>query len=247
LEVRIISAYAIEANNIALVKNKKQILNVGHFYLNYGEVMALIGENGSGKSTLVQVLALLQKPDSGELFIRGEKVTNKKELDFRRKMAVVFQEALLLNTTVYNNVASGLLIRGYKKSAIDDRVHKWLKIFGIESLAHRSIRFLSGGESQRASLARAFALNPEVLFMDEPFPALDYPTRRSLILELGDILRSTKISTIIVTHDHNEIPPLANSVTVLHQGSIIQRGVYQEIFSRPANNTVAALVGSAIN
>lgn len=236
--------YIIEAAKIKLRKNKKQILDVEQFRLRHGEVMALIGPNGAGKSTLMQVLALLQRPDSGELFICGEKVTPKKELHFRRRMAVVFQEPLLLDTTVYNNVASGLFIRGHRKEEIDARVRQWLERLGIESLAHRPARFLSGGESQRVSLARAFVLDPEVLFLDEPFSALDYPTRKALIAELGDILRATRISTVLVTHDHNEIPLLADMVTVLQEGKVVQCCTPQELFTRPADETVAALVGA---
>ncbi|MCL6634558.1 MAG: ABC transporter ATP-binding protein, partial [Peptococcaceae bacterium] len=189
------------------------------------------------------VLALLQRPDSGELFINGERVVPQKELHIRRRMAVVFQEPLLLDTTVYQNVASGLFIRGHQKSEIDAKVREWLERLGIAAIAHRPARFLSGGESQRVSLARAFVLNPEVLFLDEPFSALDYPTRRSLIAELGDILRATRISTILVTHDYTEIPALANMVTVLLDGRVAQCCTPQELFARPASETVAALVG----
>lgn len=222
----------IEASKIKLQKSKKQILDVEQFQLQKGEVMAVIGPNGAGKSTLLQVLALLQRPSSGELLFRGENVNNKNILAFRRKMAVVFQEALLLDTTVYNNVASGLQIRGHKRNEIDALVRDWLERLGIRSLAHRSARVLSGGESQRVSLARAFVLEPEVLFLDEPFSPLDYPTKKGLIGELRDILQATKITTVLVTHDYHEIPVLADSVTVLDKGKIIQswhpaRGIFQ--------------------
>lgn len=233
----------VEAEKIKLYKGKKQILDIEQFLLRHGEVMALIGPNGAGKSTLMQVLALLQRPTTGELLIHGEKVTPKKELSLRRRMAVVFQEPLLLDTTVYNNVATGLFIRGHQKDEADSRVRQWLERLGIGSLAHRPARFLSGGESQRVSLARAFALDPEVLFLDEPFSALDYPTKKGLIAELCDILQATKISTVLVTHDHNEIPLLADRVTVLQEGKIVQCCTAQEVFTSPVNETVAALVG----
>ncbi len=233
----------IEASKIKLQKSKKQILDVEQFQLQKGEVMAVIGPNGAGKSTLLQVLALLQRPSSGELLFRGENVNNKNILAFRRKMAVVFQEALLLDTTVYNNVASGLQIRGHKRNEIDALVRDWLERLGIRSLAHRSARVLSGGESQRVSLARAFVLEPEVLFLDEPFSPLDYPTKKGLIGELRDILQATKITTALVTHDYHEIPVLADSVTVLDKGKIIQSCTQQEVFSRPANEMVAGLLG----
>ena len=233
----------VEANKIKLAKGEKTILDVEQFRLDDGEVMALIGPNGAGKSTLLQVLALLQRPDSGELYMHGERVTPKKELSLRRRMAVVFQEALLLDTTVYHNVASGLLLRGHRKNEIDARVRPWLERLGIDSLAQRPARFLSGGESQRVSLARALVLDPEVLFLDEPFSALDYPTRKALTAELGGILQATRISTVLVTHDHTELPLLADRVTVLQEGQVVQCCTAQEVFTHPANETVAALVG----
>ena len=170
----------IEASKIKLQKSKKEILDVEHFQLAQGEVRAVIGPNGAGKSTLLQVLALLQRPSSGQLFFRGEIVNSKNILSIRRRMAVVFQEALLLDTTVYKNVASGLQIRGHRKKEIDGLVWEWLERLGIRSLAHRPARFLSGGESQRVSLARAFALEPEVLFLDEPFSPLTILRKRAL-------------------------------------------------------------------
>jgi len=237
------NGFAVAACDIKISRGKNQVLDIEKFRLKTGEVMALIGVNGSGKSTLVQTLALLLKPDSGKVFIQGEEVTPKKELKLRRKMAVVFQEPLLLDTTVYKNVASGLLLRGCQSADIDRRVREWLTRLGIESLANRQARFLSGGESQRVSLARAFAVEPEVLFMDEPFSALDYPTKRNLISELSEILKTTRIATLLVTHDPSEIPLIARSVTVLHGGKIAQCGDLKEIRTRPANETVASLVG----
>lgn len=226
-----------------MCRAKKRILDVEQFNLRYGEVMALIGPNGAGKSTLLQVLALLQKPDSGELLLHGEQVTKNNNLSLRRRMAVVFQEPLLLDTTVYNNVASGLLIRGHKREEAGHRIKKWLDYLGIGRLAQRHTRFLSGGESQRVSLARALAMEPELLFLDEPFSSLDFPTRRSLIRDLSGILKSTAISTLLVTHDYTEIPLLAQSIAVMQEGRIVQHGNTGEVFAKPCSEEVATLLG----
>ncbi|MDD4335708.1 MAG: ATP-binding cassette domain-containing protein, partial [Desulfotomaculaceae bacterium] len=121
---------AVQANNIKYKRSGKQILDVEQFCLEQGEIMALIGINGSGKSTLVKMLSLLERPDSGKIFIQGEEATPQNMLRIRRKMAVVFQEPLLLDTTVYNNVASGLRLRGHKKTEIDSRVMEWLTRLG---------------------------------------------------------------------------------------------------------------------
>lgn len=235
---------AMMASNIKYHRGNKQILDVEKFCVNKGETMALIGINGSGKSTLVQVLALLLKPDEGSMFFHGEEITPQKMLHFRRRMALVFQESLLLDTTVYNNVASGLQLRGHKKSEINARVMDWLKKFGVESLASSSTRFLSGGEAHRISLARALVLDPEVLFLDEPFAALDFPTKKALIGEFSDILKATKISTVFVTHDPHEIPVLADRVTVLEAGKVIQSSTTQDLFAHPVNDYVAFMANA---
>jgi len=237
-------ACAVLARDIKFKRGNRQILDVESFRLEKGEIMALIGINGSGKSTLVQTLALLQRPDSGKVFIQGEEVTPQNMLSLRRRMAVVFQEPLLLDTTVYNNVASGLLIRGHKKSEVHKPVMEWLARLGVDSLARSSTRYLSGGEAQRVSLARALVLEPEVLFLDEPFAALDYPTKKALLKDFYDIIRATKISTLLVTHDPHEIPVLANRVTVLEAGKIIQQETTQTLFANPANDYVAFMAGA---
>lgn len=233
---------AIEARGISLYRQKKTILNVDEFFLYRGETMALIGPNGAGKSTFLQVLALLTRPSSGEIFVLGERVTPKNELSLRRRMAVVFQEPLLLDASVYANVASGLMLRGIERAEAEKRVSEWLERMGIEHLARQPARTLSGGESQRVNLARAFALKPEVLFLDEPFSALDYPTRKVLIAELAAILKDTGISALLVTHDCHEIHPLAQRVAVMLDGRIVQCAQLEEIRRHPAGEGVAALI-----
>lgn len=237
------SDYIIEVKNLNLTKGRKKILDIEHFSLEEGQSVALIGPNGAGKSTFMQVMMLLQQPTGGELFFRGERVNWKKPIAYRRRMAMVFQESLLLDTTVYHNVASGMKLRNFKADTIPARVQEWLQRLGIAHLAERQARFLSGGESQRVSLARALVLEPEVLFLDEPFVALDVPTRAALTAELARILRDTHITSIFVTHDFSEVPLLAETVTVLEQGKIIQKATPLEVMTRPASRTVASLVG----
>lgn len=233
----------IEVKNLNLTKGRKKILDIEHFSLEKGEALALIGPNGAGKSTFMQVLMLLQRPTAGELYFKGERVDWKKPIAYRRRMAMVFQEPLLLDTTVYHNVASGMKLRGFKVDSIPDKINEWLQRLGIAHLAERQARYLSGGESQRVSLARALVLEPEVLFLDEPFVALDVPTRAALTAELARILRDTRITSVFVTHDYSEVPLLAETVAVLEQGRIIQTASPREIMTRPASRTVASLVG----
>jgi tungstate transport system ATP-binding protein len=221
---------AIEAKNLTLVKGNAKILDVSSFAVHGNEVVALVGPNGAGKSTLIQCLALLQKPSSGEVSVGGVSANGRNSLALRRKMAVVFQESLLLDTTVLQNVTSGLRLRGIARSEADERAHTWMKRLGIEGLAKRPARLLSGGESQRASLARAFVLEPEVIFLDEPFSALDYPTRLALLWDMRELLRSTAVTTVFVTHDYSEIPYLTDKVAVMQRGRITREGTVNELF-----------------
>lgn len=220
------------------------VLDIPSFFVPEKEIMSLIGPNGSGKSTLLLVLNRLLKPKSGRILFRGKNVDSREEiLHYRRRVAMVFQEPLLFDTTVYKNVAAGLKIRGISAAEIGERVNLYLKWFNIEHLANRSARKLSGGESQRASLARAFAVEPEVIFLDEPFSALDPPTRHSLTNDLQQVLKETGITTIIVTHDQSEALRMSDSIAVMHGGRIVQTGAPSAVMTTPANQFVATFVG----
>jgi len=228
----------LEARGIQIVRGKREILNIDRFSLSEGETVALIGPNGAGKSTLLQVMALLLKPARGVVEFRGAPANGGNVLALRRRMAVVFQEPLLLDTTVAGNVAAGLKLRGVPGPEIKKRVAYWLERLGINHLAGRRARQLSGGESRRVSLARAFALEPEVLFLDEPFSALDFPTRLSLLNELGKLLRDTGVTTVFVTHDFSEVPYLTDRVAVLKEGRLVQTGTFEEVFKiKPRKET----------
>lgn len=205
-------------------------------------MLVVIGPNGSGKSTLLLSLALLLKPTTGTILYQGQTLSNGKTLQLRRQFAVVFQDPLLLNTTVWDNVTLGLRLRGIKKEEIRSRTQKWLERFGIASLATRRARTLSGGEAKRVSLARALVLQPDVLFLDEPFAALDSPTRQSLMEDFAGILRETGVSTIMVTHDRNEAIVLASRVAVLISGRLRQIGDPDEVFSCPVDEEVASFI-----
>ena len=163
-------------------------------------------------------------------------------LQLHRKLAVVFQESLLLNSSVWDNVVVGLKLRKVAAREIKARAEKWLESFGIAALAKRQARTLSSGEAKRTSLARAFALQPEVLYLDEPFTALDGPTRQALLEDFKAVLGETKMTTVIVTHDRNEALALADRVAVIMKGRIAQIGTPAEVFSSPANEEIANFV-----
>lgn len=212
----------LAAKNITVVRSKRTILQVPSVELREGEVLALVGHNGAGKTTLLQVLALVLQPTTGTVYFRGEVVSNSNALRIRRCMAAVLQQPLLLDTTVFKNVAVGLQIRKVPKKEINRLVPPWLERLGVAHLAKESVRGLSGGEAQRVSLARALVLNPQVLFLDEPFSALDTPTREALLKELNIILTEQNMAAVFVTHDYREIPRLANRVTELDGGLVLR-------------------------
>lgn len=220
----------------------RPILAVEELDVQAGEVLAVVGPNGAGKSTLIHVLALLERPSEGEVLFDGQPVRSSL-LPYRRRMAVVFQEPLLLDATVESNVGSGLALRGVPRAERERRVRHWLKRFGIEGLARRSARTLSGGEAQRTSLARALVLGPDVLLLDEPFAALDEPTRRLLIDDLDRVLGETDAAAVFVTHDRAEALRLGDRVAVIIAGRIRQVGPPSQVFSAPADEEVAAFLG----
>jgi tungstate transport system ATP-binding protein len=233
-----------EARNLQVVRGGSLILNVPSLTVSEGEILVLIGPNGAGKSTLLQTLSAVAKPSRGEILFRGRKIGAEIPLlQYRRRLAMVLQEPLLFDTTVYNNVASGLKIRGMKTDEIEPIVSKALERFGIAQLRDRSARTLSGGEARRASIARAFATNPEALLLDEPFSALDPIMRETLLEDLEKVLRETRMTTIFVTHDRMEALRLATRLGVMNSGEILQAGSPEEVMNHPVNEFVATLVG----
>lgn len=234
----------LEVKNLEVKRGGMIILNVPSFLIKEGEILALIGPNGAGKTTFLQTLSCLIKPFQAEIFFRGKKVErNHSVLEYRRKLAMVFQEPLLFDTTVFGNVASGLKIRGMGKDEIRDRVMEQLDRFGIGHLRDRSAKTLSGGEAQRTSLARAFAIRPEIMFLDEPFASLDPPTRDSLIGDLEHILRQTQTTAIFATHDRMEALRLSGRIAVMNAGKILQIGSPSEVMNQPVDELVASFVG----
>jgi tungstate transport system ATP-binding protein len=208
-----------------------------------GEVLAVIGPNGAGKSTLLRILGLLERPDAGQVLFAGRAVDARAALAERRRMATVFQEPLLADASVADNVALGLRFRGVPAAARAPRVRSWLDRLGIEALAARAARTLSGGEAQRVALARALVLAPEVLLLDEPFAALDAPTRAGLVADLGAILRADRVTTVLVTHERGEAQALADRVAVLMDGCLHQVDETARVFYAPVSEAVARFVG----
>jgi len=221
-----------------------QILDIPSFSLHENEFVSLIGPNGAGKSTLLLSVMGLIKRKSGSVLYRGQEIRSEASwLELRRKIAMVLQEPLLFDSTVYDNVASGLKIRGLERSAIRSRVMTYLDRFNLADMAQRSARKLSGGEARRVSLARAFAVEPEMIFFDEPFANLDPPTRQSLTDDMDRIIREQGISAVLVTHDQSEALRMSDRLVVMNAGKIVQLGTPAAVMNKPANEFVANFVG----
>jgi len=233
----------IDARDLVVVRDGHEIVRVERFTLDPGEVHVVLGPNGAGKSTLLRALDALE-PIAGELRYRGKPVRTERDRQrLRRSTAAVFQKPHLLATTVRGNVESGLRLRGASRDEARRRAAAALDLLGIAHLAERGRKGLSGGEAQRVSIARALAGDPEVLFLDEPTAALDPPTRRALLVDLERIVAEQSITVLWVTHDKEEALSVADRVTFLARGRVVQEGTSSEVFNRPATGEVADYLG----
>lgn len=234
----------VQLADIIVRYGDRPVLRVPSLGIERGETLAVIGPNGSGKSTLLRVIGLLEPPTEGSVLLEGQAVDFRADLvSLRRRMATVFQEALLCDATVHQNVALPLRLRHLPPPEVRHRAAEWMDRLGIARLAGRRSRTLSGGEAQRTSLARAFAAAPELLLLDEPFAALDPPTKGALMADLDTILRETGVTAVFVTHDREEALRLGDRVAVMFDGLIEQVAGPEAIFGRPATPEVARFVG----
>ena len=235
----------MKIEHIILSRGGVTVLDIPELNVHRGRILALIGPNGAGKSTLLLMLAGLLKPKQGKIYFRGIPVESRNDLtQLRRDISVVFQEPLLLNGSVYENVALGLKFRKINKGEIKDRVQKALEYFGISHLEKRSARALSGGEAKRVSLARAFAIKPQIIMLDEAFNSLDPPSRETIIDDLKNTLDETKITAVLALHDREETLRLAKDVSVMNNGKIVQSGTTAKVFNHPDSEFVANFVGT---
>jgi sulfate transport system ATP-binding protein len=207
-----------------------------------GSLTALLGPSGSGKSTLLRVIAGLEKPDAGSVRLDGEEVTRRAPQD--RGVGFVFQHyAAFKHMTVWDNIAFGLTIRRRPRSEIKQRVTELLELVQLKGLSRRYPAQLSGGQRQRMGLARALAVDPKVLLLDEPFGALDARVRKELRLWLRRLHDETHTTTVIVTHDQEEAMDVADRVVVMNAGRVEQTAPPRELYDHPANEFVMSFVG----
>jgi sulfate/thiosulfate transport system ATP-binding protein len=237
---------SIEISNLS--KQFGSFIALDHINLDVkpGELLALLGPSGSGKTTLLRVIAGLETADSGQVLFNNEDSTSKHVRD--RQVGFVFQHyALFRNMTIFENVAFGLRVRPKKSrptpQEINQRVTHLLKLVQLDWLADRYPHQLSGGQRQRIALARALAVEPKVLLLDEPFGALDAKVRKELRAWLRKLHDDMHITSIFVTHDQEEALEVADRVVVMNRGRIEQIGTPDEVYEKPVNPFVYEFLG----
>jgi sulfate transport system ATP-binding protein len=207
-----------------------------------GSLTALLGPSGGGKSTLLRVIAGLEQPDSGTVILDGQDLTASPARE--RGVGFVFQHyAAFKHMTVRDNVAYGLKIRKRPKDEITGRVKELLDLVHLGGFADRYPAQLSGGQRQRMALARALAVEPKVMLLDEPFGALDATVRKELRAWLRRLHEDVHVTTIFVTHDQEEAMEVAEQIVVLNEGHVEQEGTPRELYEKPANEFVMSFVG----
>ena len=223
--------------------NVKALDNI-NLSINNGELLTILGPSGCGKTTLFKIIAGLEKPDTGDIFIDGFRINDVPP--YKRNIGMVFQDlALFPHLNVIENIAFGLKIKKLQENEIKEKVSKILELvkLPIEEYGNRKVTQLSGGQQQRVALARALVLEPKVLLLDEPFSHLDYKIRQELMVELKRIQRSLNITTIYVTHDQTEAMFMSDRVAIMHNGKVFQVGKPSEVYDNPINTFVATFFG----
>lgn len=234
----------------ALVQIRGVSLRLGEFAVHeadldiaHGEYFVLLGPTGAGKTVLLECVAGLHRPDKGDVFVDGERV-NDTAPELRGLGYLPQDYALFPHLTVAQNIAFGMRIRRKPRAEIEQKVKELAELLGITHLLHRSPTHLSGGEQQRTALARALAIEPKVLLLDEPLSALDEHTREVLCIELRRVHEELGTTTLHVSHNFEETLAVADRIGIIHQGTVKQIGTPEEVFRRPNSEFVARFVRS---
>jgi len=233
---------SIELKSITKKFGEVTAVNNVSFTVQEGELMALLGPSGGGKTTVLRMIAGLEVPTQGDIFINGQRVNDVPVQ--KRNIGFVFQSyALFRNMTVFGNVAFGLKIKKWKKADIHARVAELLELFGLKGLEKRFPHQLSGGQRQRVAIARALAPKPSLLLLDEPFGAVDAKIRQELREWLVTLHSELNVTTIFVTHDQEEAMEVSNRIVIFSRGNLEQIGAPREVYEQPANEFVARFIG----
>ena len=233
----------LQLEEIDRIFDGNKVLDSVTFDVDLGSVITLVGVNGSGKTTLLRILAGLERQSRGTIRINNN-IMGMEEL--RRSSTLVFQKTVMFNMTVYNNIAFGLKIRGFKKEVIEKRVSQALSIVGLDNFRKRKAKKISGGEQQRVALARAFILHPEILLLDEPTSNLD-PANAVMIENVIQKMRERGDCTIILaTHNLHQAKRLSNIIAHIHSGKIVEIAGPADFFSHPSNEITKKFINGEL-
>lgn len=215
----------IEIKNMTWIQKGQSILNIPYFSLEEKESASLMGPNGAGKSSLLSIMAGLQEYTTGTVSLFGKNIKDIPPLELHRRVAFVFQKPMMLNLTVKENLELGLKFRGMKQKEMEQKIEPWLNLMHLTHLTKRRARLLSGGEAQRLSIAQALVVDPEIIFLDEPFANLDKKIRHELLYEIRELLMKRKVSTVMVTHNRLEAIAMSQSIYYMEDGELINKEI----------------------
>ncbi len=233
---------SIELRQVSKRFGEVQAVSNISFSVREGELLALLGPSGGGKTTVLRLIAGLEAPSAGDIFVRGQRVNDIKVQ--KRNIGFVFQNyALFRNMPVFNNIAFGLTIKKWKAATVKARVEELLELLGLQGLEKRFPHQLSGGQRQRVAIARALAPKPSVLLLDEPFGAVDAKIRQELREWLVRLHTDLNVTTLFVTHDQEEAMEVSNRIVIFSRGNLEQIGTPREIYEEPVNEFVARFIG----
>lgn len=233
----------IELKNIKKSFDDKEVLKNISISIEEGEFVTFLGSSGCGKTTMLRCLAGLESIDDGQILLDGKDITKVSARD--RGISMVFQQYSLFPTmNLYDNVSFGLKMNKVNKDEIDKRVHEVVKIVDLAGHLDKFPYQMSGGEQQRAALARCLITQPKVLLLDEPFSAIDAKLRKELQVHLKQIHKQLNMTTVFVTHDQEEAMRMSDTIQMFHDGKIEQAGTPNEIYIHPKTEYAARFIGS---
>lgn len=236
--------YAVQLKGLSKHFGKVQAVKPIDLNIEQGSLVTLLGPSGCGKTTILRMIAGLEHPTSGDIFIKGRRV-NEVPIH-RRNLGMIFQNyALFPHKTIFDNVAFGLKYRGVPKDEIREKVRQALELVRLPDVEKRHPAQLSGGQQQRIALARAIVIEPDVLLMDEPLSALDENLREEMRREIDNLQQMIGVTTIFVTHDQREALSMSDKIVVMHDGVLQQEGPPEEVYNHPVNRTVADFLGTS--
>jgi len=234
----------VRLQNISVKFDDDQILNNLSLDINEKEFVTLLGPSGCGKTTTLRILGGFVKPDSGDVLFEGKRINDVPPYD--RQINTIFQKyALFPHLNVFENVAFGLRVQKKPEKEIKKTVNEMLELVNLKGFGKRNINSLSGGQQQRVSIARALAVKPRVLLLDEPLGALDLKLRKDMQVELKNIQQRLGITFVYVTHDQEEALSMSDTVVVMDNGRIQQIGTPLDIYNEPENAFVADFIGES--